>query len=361
MAYESDSSTVSTALTEASSPALSTNVINTILATVGGDNNVVIETLTVSSDSTVTVPAGTEIGFITLSDTVHESITFSNPPPVLVLQTAAGVDVLVDTNAGTGAPANYVIIGSAGNDRIVVSGSGDTNIVLGTGDSTVVGGTGDDTVDASLGSSTINGGGGHDTIVIHGLGASDFTISHAANAASAAAGASGSAPQASTTGHVILTNSLTNDTIDFTGIQYVQLDNNDAIIIAASTVEAGVAALYHEAFGRTGEAGGVDFWFHQAKAGVSLHDIATGFTQSQEFSPYAAMSDADFVTTLYANAFGRAPDQGGMDFWLQQLSHGATRADLLTEFASVAAQNVEGTIHTEATLIGTVIIVGDII
>ena len=41
-----------------------------------------------------------------------------------------------------------------------------------------------------------------------------------------------------------------------------------------STVEAGVASLYHAAFGRTGEAGGVGFWFDHATEGLSLHDIA---------------------------------------------------------------------------------------
>jgi hypothetical protein len=298
------------------------------------------------------------VGYFHTSDTDTNVITIDNPPPVIVLQSDAGVEVLVNTGTDASGNSVYVIVGSAGGDNITVVGTHDTMISLGTGDNTVVGGQGDDSfIVPGSGNDTIVGGGGNDNIVLYG-DSGDWTTTTVSSGLSAM---SGQQPQASDTDHVILTNATTGQTIDFTGIQYVALDNNDAIVVASSTIEAGVASLYHAAFGRTGEAGGIGFWFDYAKEGLSLHDIAYGFTQSPEYAPIAAMSDSDFVTQLYTNTFGRAPDSGGMAYWLQQLASGATRVDLLTQFASVAAWNEEGVIHTEVSVVGTVIIDGHIV
>lgn len=348
MAYESTSTDLGNALTGSGSTALTQSVISQILSIVG--STATIDQFAVSSNTTVTVPAGTEVGFFHTDDTTVNSLNIENPPPVIILETSAGVQVLVNT--GTATNATYVIVGSAGNDNIVITGTSNTEISLGTGNSTVMGGQGSDTIHAGSGNETIDGGGGNNDVLIVGGGSSDWDV----GTSTVTAGTSGLSAQATGTSHVILTNATTGQTIDFTGIQYVALDNNDAIVVASSTVEAGVASLYHAAFGRTGEAGGMDFWFDYAKAGLSLHDIAYGFTQSAEYAPIAAMSDSDFVTQLYTNTFGRAPDSGGMAYWLQQLSSGASRVDLLTQFASVAAWNEEGVIHTEATIVGTVII-----
>jgi Ca2+-binding RTX toxin-like protein len=349
MAYDVDSGTLSSSLTNSHSTALTQSVIDQILAVVG-TGQVTIDQFVVSSNTTVTVPAGTEVGFFHTDDATVNSLNIENPPPVIILQTSAGVEVLVNT--GTGTSSTYVIVGSAGNDNIVITGTSNTDISLGTGNSTVLGGQGSDTIHAGSGNETVGGGGGNDVLIING-GSSDWLIG---TGSTVTAGTSGLHPQATDTDHVILTNATTGQTIDFTGIQYVALDNSDAIVIASSTVEAGVASLYHAAFGRTGEAGGMGFWFDYAKEGLSLHDIAYGFTQSPEYAPIAAMSDSDFVTQLYTNTFGRAPDSGGMAYWLQQLASGATRVDLLTQFASVAVWNEEGAIHTEVSVVGTVII-----
>jgi hypothetical protein len=46
-----------------------------------------------------------------------------------------------------------------------------------------------------------------------------------------------------------------------------------------------------------------------------------------------ALEDAQFITHLYANVLGRAPDEGGMQYHLDEIAHGHTRADMLTHFA----------------------------
>jgi Ca2+-binding RTX toxin-like protein len=305
----------------------------------------------------VTVAAGTEIGFVTTTGTSVENLTFTNPPPVIVLQSSAGVSVLVNT--GTGGTQHYVVVGSSGNDTITISGTNGADVALGTGHSTVSGGQGDDTIVGGGGSSTVSGGGGHDVLVLHGV-SGDFSYHQATS--TVVAGTSGLSPQTSTTDHVIVTNSVTGETVDLTGIQYVQLDNNEAIIVAASTVEAGVASLYHAAFGRDADAGGTAFWFDHANAGMTLQQIAYGFTQSAEWqSTTAHLSDSAFVTQLYQNTFGRDPEAGGLSYWIDKLGHGMTRYDLMAGFATVAALNDAGVIHTEATVVGNVIIVDHIV
>jgi Ca2+-binding RTX toxin-like protein len=248
-----------------------------------------------------------------------------------------------------------VVIGSGGNDKIVIADGKDTTVILGTGDSTVVGGLGNDSITGGLGNSTVSGGGGHDMLHLGGH-ASDYTT-HVGTIATAAIGQ----PQDEVTTHVIITNTSTGFTTDLTGIQYVQLDGADALIFADSTVEAGVAALYHAAFDRTGEFGGVEYWFDKATAGATLASIAADFTHSAEFAADAALSDIEFITKIYLNTFDRGPDAGGLVYWEQQLQGGATRADLLAAFASVAALNAAGVLHTEATIVGSVTVVQHIV
>jgi hypothetical protein len=354
--YETDASTAEAALSSSGSVVFTDDTINKILSltTSSSDTTVQFDQLAPTDGSTVTIPAGTDVAFISGSSSGQTNLTINSDTPVLIFQGAGGVDVVI--SGGTGGDSERVVVGTAGNDKIVIADGTNTQVLLGSGNSTVVAGTGNDTIVAGLGNATVDGGGGHDIIQMHGL-SSDYNVVIGSTPQSAAAGQ----PQADGTSHVIITNSVTHVTTDITGVQYVALDNNDAIIFADSTVEAGVSALYHAAFGRTGESGGIDFWFGLAKQGLSLHDMAVGFTHSAEFAAAAAMSDTDFITALYQNTFNRAPDAGGLAYWLQQVHNGASRVDLLTSFASVAALNQDGVIHTEATVVGTVTIVPHIV
>jgi hypothetical protein len=342
---------------------LTDDVISTIVslstAFNGSSTGVDIDQVSATSGGTITVPSGTEVVFIQSSDTVQTTFTPPGDAPVLIFSGKGGVDVVinsgntVDNNNGV----DRIVIGSSGNDRIVINDAKDTQIVLGSGNSTIVAGLGDDTIVAGLGNATVSGGGGHDLVKMHG----NRTNYHTAIGSTGSASGSGQ-PQATSTSHVVVTNDVTGVTTDITGVQYLQLDGSDALIFASSTVEAGVASLYQAAFGRTGEFGGISYWFDKAKAGVSLHDMAVGFTNSAEFqSTTAALTNAQFVSQLYQNTFGRAADSAGQAYWENQLSHGATRADLLVQFATVAALNEQGTLHTEATIVGSVTIVQNIV
>jgi Ca2+-binding RTX toxin-like protein len=67
---------------------------------------------------------------------------------------------------------------------------------------------------------------------------------------------------------------------------------------------------------------------------MSLETAASGFTGSPEFqSTYGALDDTQFVTLLYSNVLHRAPDPDGQSFWLNQLSTGSPRSDVVLGFS----------------------------
>jgi Domain of unknown function (DUF4214) len=67
---------------------------------------------------------------------------------------------------------------------------------------------------------------------------------------------------------------------------------------------------------------------------VTLLQLADFFTQSPEFmATYGALNDTAFVTLLYNNVLGRAPDTAGLNGWLSLLQGGYTRGQVLVGFS----------------------------
>jgi hypothetical protein len=94
--------------------------------------------------------------------------------------------------------------------------------------------------------------------------------------------------------------------------------------------------LYQAAFDRTPDAVGLGYWIDRMDHGASLDSVAAAFIGSAEWlSAYgAAPGNRDLLTKLYQNILGRAPDQGGFDFWLGHLDGGTVSAvSLLTQFS----------------------------
>jgi hypothetical protein len=73
--------------------------------------------------------------------------------------------------------------------------------------------------------------------------------------------------------------------------------------------------------------------------------------QSSEFiSRYGTLTDSGFVTAMYENVLGRAPDEAGLNFWLGQLEgSGQTSAIVLVGFA----ESPENVAKTAAWLVTT--------
>lgn len=94
--------------------------------------------------------------------------------------------------------------------------------------------------------------------------------------------------------------------------------------------------LYQAAFNRAPDEQGLGYWIAQMDNGASLRTVAAGFVGSGEFAAtYGAnASNADIVVRLYANVLHRAPDQGGLNYWVNVLNtHQDTVAGVLSGFS----------------------------
>lgn len=345
--YEASTTTVTDALKTSSSAVFSDDTISKILAlTTKGttDTSVRFDDVNVGANGAVTVAAGAEVVYVKSSDTGMTTVTAPTNVPVVIFQGQGGVSATFNdgpTTVLSGAGVvDRVVVGTAAADNIVIGDHKNSQIIAGAGD-TVVGGAGHDTIVAGLGNSTVVGGTGQALAQMAGH-ESDYAVTVV-------------------DGHAVVKNKTSNVTTDISKIQYVQLDDGKALVFAKDTTEAAVTALYQTLFGRTADANGLQFWFDAAKSGVSLNTIAQAFTSSAEFKSHAAADDSQWVADLYQNTFGRAADQNGLAYWTAALKGGASRADIAEQFSHVAAQNIDGTVHTEATVVGSVTIVHNIV
>ena len=76
----------------------------------------------------------------------------------------------------------------------------------------------------------------------------------------------------------------------------------------------------------------------------TLADVAGGFINGDEFlrNYGSAISDSQFLTNLYSNMLGRAPDAAGYEYWLNDLQNGATKEQTLINFS----ESAEGIAYT---------------
>jgi len=99
-----------------------------------------------------------------------------------------------------------------------------------------------------------------------------------------------------------------------------------------------VVRLYLAAFQRIPDYGGLLYWTNVFAQGIPLAGIADFFVNSPEFqATYGALSNGEFVTLLYQNVLGRGPDPDGLAFWTGQLDSGLmVRGDVLVGFSESA-------------------------
>ncbi len=109
--------------------------------------------------------------------------------------------------------------------------------------------------------------------------------------------------------------------------------------------EGEVERLYRTALGRSPEPGGFEYWVKRRQTGLPLDAVARFFLSSAEFEHrFGAPDDIAFVTLVYAQVLGRAPDEPGRQFWLDQLARGLGRQRLVLLFSeSLEFMDVTGT------------------
>jgi hypothetical protein len=348
--YDSDQTTVTNALKNANPTVFSDQTIQNILnLTTTKDNTTVrFDTGIPDQNGNVTVPSGAEVVFVNSSNTFQTTVKPPANAPVIIFQGKGGVVATINDLAATVPSSDQtkverVVVGSAGDDKIVVQDAKNTNIILGSGNSSVIVGGGVNTIQAGLGNSSIVGGNGDYAVVKLAGNASNYNVT-------------------SQNGHAIVTNNTTNKVTDISKIQYVQLDNGNALVFARNSVEGQVASLYRVAFGRDADVGGLDYWFDLAKGGATLKQIATSFVNSAEFAALPSRTDLQFIQALYQNAFNRAGEDTGVAYWLNDLNKGASRAEVIASFAQIAVQNIQGTAQVpEVQVVGSVSIIDGIV
>jgi hypothetical protein len=81
-----------------------------------------------------------------------------------------------------------------------------------------------------------------------------------------------------------------------------------------------VARLYLAYFGRPANTSGLTYWTGKRRGGTSLGSISDNFASSTEFRrTYSSLSNRRFVELVYQRVLGRSGDAGGVDFWTKQI------------------------------------------
>ena len=267
-----------------------------------------------------------------------DSITGSNADNNL--KGGAGNDTLdggsgVDTAIFSGLSASYSVTKtSAGytvNDNVGSDGTDtltnierlqfmDKTIAFNIDGKVVSGGAGNDTLVGGAGNDTLDGGAGLDTALFSGSKAG-YTLTRTSSGMTAASAADG-------------TDALINiERLQFTDKTLAfDLDGN-----------AGQAyRLYQAAFDRVPDQGGLGYWINEMDRGTGLSQVATGFINSAEFKALYGNnpSNSEFVTLIYDNVLHRTPDAGGYSYWMEQLSSGMTRENVLIGFSESTENKV---------------------
>lgn len=86
-----------------------------------------------------------------------------------------------------------------------------------------------------------------------------------------------------------------------------------------------VLELYTAMFNRAADASGLNYWVNEMDSnGWSIQNVASSFAQQTEYQTAypSSGSNSDFITTIYQNLLGRAPDTDGLNYWVGELDSG---------------------------------------
>jgi hypothetical protein len=87
-----------------------------------------------------------------------------------------------------------------------------------------------------------------------------------------------------------------------------------------------VSDLYNTFFSRAPDSGGLTFWVGQIQGGVPREVVLASFMFSPEFAAFTsnmfgnvtARAETNVVVDFYRGVLSRLPDSGGLDFWVNQ-------------------------------------------
>jgi Ca2+-binding RTX toxin-like protein len=222
-------------------------------------------------------------------------------------------------NALGGAGADQVT--GNGADNKLDGGAGDDTLDGAGGNDTLLGGAGNDILRGGAGNDKLDGGDGLDTAAYDGARAG-FTATHTAD------------------GWTVTDGSGAQGTDTLAGVERLVFSDG-ALALDVDGIAAQAYHVYAAAFNRAPDVAGLGYWMMRLDQGMSLVDVAAGFTQSDEFTKmYGVTRTAEsFVDKLYQNVLHRTPDAGGVDFWIKAMASGYTEGQVLAQF-SESPENV---------------------
>jgi hypothetical protein len=101
-------------------------------------------------------------------------------------------------------------------------------------------------------------------------------------------------------------------------------------------------ALYQQLLGRSADQGGLAYWVDFLDQGGTLRQVETQILGSDEyFHGHGGDTSAGFVTALYQNILGRAPDAAGVSYWTTYLNGGAARSSLASLIVTSAEADTD--------------------
>jgi Ca2+-binding RTX toxin-like protein len=200
-----------------------------------------------------------------------------------------------------------VMLGLGGNDAL--SGFD--------GNDTLTGGDGNDVLTGGAGSDILGGGAGIDTAAYAGL-YRGYALTMHGEAGTVAGGSEGG------------TDTLTSiETLRFA---------DGSLTTDTDSEAAQIMRLYDIVWHVVPDAASLDAWVALMDQGVGFGAVANAFYADPHFQALVGgLDDGGYIDFLYGSTLGTAPSAGDKAYWLDQIAHGATRADVLGGFSDSGA------------------------
>jgi hypothetical protein len=213
-------------------------------------------------------------------------------------------------------------------------GGAGNDLIVGNGAGNVIdGGAGNDMIDGGSGNDKLLGGAGNDKLA-GGAGNDRLEGGDGLDTAVFAGALAGFTLATNVDGLTVTDKSGALGVDTLAGVERVVFTDG-AIAFDVDGIAAQAYRLYAAAFNRTPDTGGLGYWMAALDHGMSLDTVAAMFTQNDEFTRMygATRTPESFLSTLYQNILHRAPDQGGFDFWAKAMHNGWSEGQVLALFS----------------------------
>ena len=114
--------------------------------------------------------------------------------------------------------------------------------------------------------------------------------------------------------------------------------------------------IYYAYFGRAPDSGGLRYWLGKRRTGTKVSAISNQFVTSNEFkNKYGSLSNRKFVELVYTNVLGRPGDAAGIASWTAKLDNKTrTRGEVMVQF-SESSEHIRrraGEVNTVSVIFG---------